>query len=147
MIHTIKMLIENTTFLTIISGVLVFVICQLFVELIINPYKKYRTLIEEIGYAIALNSCYYSNPCDLTKNTLVNMSIYEDASRSLRDIGSKLAGYIGIVPKWRFKKRKKLNNILDSLIGLSNGLFITSNYNPIPDSKKYEANIRRELNI
>lgn len=44
----------------------------------------------------------------------------------MRKIGAELAGYIGTIPRIRFKKIKKLKEVLGSIIGISNGFYIVS---------------------
>ena len=129
-------LIGNTTFLTVISGVLVYVLSQLYMEKII--------------YSISMCSQYYHNPYNLLneKSNIRDKSEYENASIEMRKVGCELAGYIGTIPKIRFNKIKKLNVVLDSLIGISNGFYIVSkDYNVIKDNKEDEEVIKKILDF
>ena len=142
--------ITNEMFLTVISGVLVFVISQYILELIITPYKQYKSLKQKIIYMLTMYSCYYCNPYNLLneKYNVRSHNEYDEASKEFRKLGSDLAGYLGTVPKFRWKKRKKLKIILDNLISISNGFYIVSKeYNPIKDSKECEKTIKKELNV
>ncbi len=141
-------LMHNTTFLTVISGVLVYILSQLFLEIIVNPRKEYKMLKQKIVYIIKLYCCYYSNPYNLLddKTNARKKEEYDFASKEMRKIGAELAGYIGTVPKIRFKKIIKLNNVLDSLIGISNGFYINSkDFNTIKENRKCEIIIKKEL--
>lgn len=47
---------------TVVSGVLVFVLGQIILELLIKPYKKYKELKSEIAYSLVYYAYIYSNP-------------------------------------------------------------------------------------
>ena len=143
-------LIGNTTFLTVRSRVLVYVLSQLYMEKIINPRKEFRAIRQKIIYSISMYSQYYHNPYNLLneKSNIRDKSEYENASIEMRKVGCELAGYIGTIPKIRFNKIKKLNVVLDSLIGISNGFYIVSkNYNVIKDNKEDEEVIKKILDF
>ena len=143
----IKNLVTNQTFLTVLSGTLVYVLSQLFLELIINPRKEYKKLKQKVLYNISMYCCYYTSPYNLLseKSNVRPIDEYKMASIELRKIGSEFASYIGIVPKIRFNKRKKMLEVQQSLIGLSNGLYIYENYNPRKDSIECEKTIKKNL--
>ena len=142
-------LFTNTTFLTIISGVFVFVISQYFMEFIINPMREYKKIKSKIGFAITMYACYYSNPFNYDiKGLSEEIKIYEDVSIELRKIGSELAGYIAILPKKKIKKIKELNDVKRYLIGLSNGLFEHNNSrDTIKDNNEYVKQIEKILGL
>ena len=63
----------------------------------------------------------------------------------MRKIGAELAGYIGNIPKIRIMKRKKLNDVLDSIIGLSNSFYKIDGYDTLLDgAKEYVDSIPSE---
>lgn len=140
-------LLKSETFLTILTGVIVFVISQYFLELVINPHREYKRLKQKIIYNIKLYCQYYNNPYNLVneKHNVRDIEEYKSASKEVRKIGAELASYIGTVWKIRFLKRKKLNSVVDSLISISNGFYIYPNYNPIKDNKEYENIIKKTL--
>lgn len=143
----INKLITNQVFLTVISGTIVYVLSQLFLELIINPKKEYRKLKQKVLFTISMYCCYYTSPYNLLEeeSNVRPKDEYKIASIELRKIGSEFASYIGIVPKYRFNKRKKLFEVQHSLIGLSNGLFIYNNYNPRKDNRECDKIIKKHL--
>jgi len=145
----IKELINNTTFLTVISGVLVFIISQYFLELIINPMREYKQIKSKIGFAITMYACYYSNPFNYDKKGLSDeIKMYENVSNELRKTGSELSGYIATIPRFRIHKIKKLNEVKRYLIGLSNGLFIhNSDSDTINHNIEFSRNIEKILNL
>lgn len=143
-------LINNTTFLTIVSGVLVYVLNQWYKESIINPEKKYKELRQRIIYTITLYCCYYTNPYNPFKEeeNVRMKEEYDLGSSEMRKIGAELAGYIGTIPKVRYKRIRKLNNVLQSLIGISNGFYNLSNNCDIAEANmKREKIIKEELNF
>lgn len=91
--------------------------------------------------------CYYTSPYNLLKekSNVRPVEEYRIASTELRKIGSEFASYIGTVPKFRFKKRKRLLEVQQSLIGLSNGLYIYRDYNPSKDNRECDKIIKKNL--
>lgn len=143
-------LVKNPTFLTVISGVLVYSFSQLILEVVINPQKEYKRLRQKIIYTISLYCCYYHNPYDLLnpKSNVREKEEYELASKEMRKIGAELASYIGIVPKFRFKKRQKLKNVMSALIGISNGFYnVSKDFDTCGENRKCEMIIKKELNF
>lgn len=142
-------LLNNTTFLTVISGVLVYAISQLILECIINPRKEYKSLKERIIYTITLYCCYYNNPYNLLRENNIRVKEeYEKGSNEMRKIGAELAGYIGTISKIRKRKIESLDKVLHALIGISNGFYIVSdNFNVIDANQKCEEVIKKELKI
>ncbi len=145
--HFFIQLIKNQTFLTVVSGTIVYVLSQLFLELVINPKKEYKQLKQKVQYTISMYCGYYTSPYNLlNKDSNVRpVEEYRIASMELRKIGSELASYIGTVPKIKFKKRKKLLEVQHSLIGLSNGLHIYRDYNPLKDNLERDKVIKKNL--
>ena len=140
----------DSTFLTVVSGVLVYVIGRYIKNFIIEPKLNYNKLISEIEYSISLYSNLLHSPLIYGKD--VDISIrnkYEQASDKLRDLGSKVAGFIAILPKNEKKKRDELNEIKGYLIGLSNGLFAIKNDNgeTRKNNIEYIENIKTILQI
>lgn len=140
-------IINNQTFLTVISGTIVYALSQLFLELVINPTKEYKQLKQKVLYTLSMYCCYYTSPYNLLNenSNLRPVEEYQTARIELRKIGSEFASFIVIVPKFIFKKRKKLLEVQHSLIGLSNGLYIYRDYNPIKDNLEYDKVIKKNL--
>lgn len=140
-------LITNQTFLTVVSGTIVYVLSQLFLELVINPRKEYKQLKQRVIYTISMYCCYYTSPYDLLKedSNVRPIEEYKIASTELRKIGSEFASYMGTVSKFRLKKRSRLLQVQQSLIGLSNGLYIYRDYNPSKDNRECDKIIKKNL--
>ena len=139
-------LVRNDTFPTVISGTIVFILGQLFVEFYIRPLRSYKELKQKIFYTLSLYKSYYYKPYNYIneKSNIRDKSEYMDARKEIRKIGSELSSYLASIPKYKIKY-KKMNKIVESLIGISNGLFIFNDYNPINDNKRYEKIIENNL--
>ena len=51
---------SNSIFWTIISGVLIFILGQIFVEAILKPHKRFKELKAKISYSLVLYGNIYS---------------------------------------------------------------------------------------
>jgi len=143
-------LINNTTFLTILSGVLVYVLSQWYKESIINPEKQYKELRQRIIYTLTLYCCYYTNPYNpfKEKENVRMKEEYDLGSSEMRKIGAELAGYIGTIPRRKKKKIKRLDNVLHALIGISNGFYnVSDNFDTAEANRRCEKVIKEELKI
>ena len=147
-LEIIKNVVTSDPFITIITGLVLYILSQLFMEYIINPRKEYKNLRQRIIYTIKMYCCYYSNPYNVhneSKNAR-SKEEYDSASLEMRKIGAELAGYIGNLPK-KSKEIEKLNNVLNALIGLSNGFYNIDGYNSIKENKKCEDIIKKNLDF
>ena len=111
---------------TIISGVVVFVVCQLFAELILRPIQEYKKLKCKVAKSLVLYARYYSNPQTLGKGG--EYSAWACASDQMRDLAAEVAGFAEIKP-WQIfvfyaiPNKQELNEAYHYLIGLSNSFF------------------------
>ncbi|MEH1939451.1 MAG: hypothetical protein V7L01_04420 [Nostoc sp.] len=111
-------------FMTILSGVFVFILSQLILKFIIEPIQEFRKTVADIAFALIEYANIYSNP-GYAGNELENK-----ASQDLRKLSSRLNAQIYLIPGYRtisnlFKLPSKTNLIEapSELIGLSNGVF------------------------
>lgn len=116
-------IISDNTFLTILSGVIVFIISQLIFEFIIKPREEFNKLKGEIFCCLTMyaniiaNPLRYSSIKDISEN-----KEYLDASKNIRFIASRFAG---ILESHKFVCRKnKYYSVTNNLIRLSNNLWI-----------------------
>ena len=147
MLTLLGKVISSEPFITIITGLILYILSQFFIEFFVNPKKEYRSLKQRIIYTIKMYCCYYSNPYNVQNESknVRNKDEYDLASLEMRKIGAELASYIGNIPKIRFIKKKKLNKVLDSLIGLSNGFYNVAGYDTIKENKQCENIIKKYL--
>lgn len=103
-----KVLFTNATFLTIVSGVLVYVFCQIFMDYIVEPKREYKKLKQKILYSVDMYRCYYISPYNVfdEKRNARSKEEYDKASKEMRKIGSELSSYIGIIWKKDLEREK-----------------------------------------
>lgn len=128
---------NSTVFLTIVSGVLTFVIGQIFVKLVIEPVHELKKTLGQISHALIEYANVINNPGVPSKEVI------EQASKHLRGLSSQLQAHLYLVPFYAVTARifflpseQKVRKASTSLIGLSNSL-------SIPTQGIYEENVRR----
>jgi len=110
-------------FITIFSGVCVFVLGQVIVKLFIDPVHGYKASVGEVSTALINYTSSYANPGVGTKESM------DEASKEIRLLASKLSAQVSMIPC--YDKTAKVfflpckDNIYEAktqLIGLSNGI-------------------------
>lgn len=54
--------ISSESFWTVITGMIVYILSQYYMEFFANPRKEYKKLRQRIIYTITMYCCYYTNP-------------------------------------------------------------------------------------
>lgn len=145
MFNLIKKIIYSETFWTIISGVLVFILSQILMEKVLKPREKFKNIKGKIFYLITLYANLIFNPCRLKDEDKDIRNNYKEASIEIRKIASEFAGLIESHPI--ICKKKKYNDIVSNLIGISNGLFeIDSEFKTIEENRKCVNYVYRKFN-
>ena len=123
MIDCVKNLVTSNTFCTVISGVLVFVICQLFNEYFLRPIHDYKKLRAKIAQSLILYANLYMNPIDYKSQD--EKDERGTASIKLRELAAEVDAMIELLPLRRFmiKRNKILETVSKDLIGLSNNMY------------------------
>jgi hypothetical protein len=110
-------------FLTIFSGVFVFVIGQLLVKLLIEPIHGYKVVVGEISIALINLAKDYANPGVGTPESM------DKAQDTLRLLASKLSASVTLIPAYEFWRkpfflpnREEIHDAKSQLIGLSNSI-------------------------
>ena len=49
-------------FVTIVSGVGVYILCELYAEFVLRPIQEYKKLKAKVAKLLVLHAQYYSNP-------------------------------------------------------------------------------------
>lgn len=114
--------------LTIISGVFVFVLSQLFNEYRLKPIQKYKELRAKISYSLTLYANLYMNPVEYKlANAREEINV---ASNELRQLAAEVDAMIELKPIFSLliARKEVLAEVSRNLIGLSNNL-----YSPHPD--------------
>lgn len=120
----LKSIFSNTVFLTVISGVIVFVLSQLFMEQFIKPLARYNTIKAKIAYNLVYYANVYHNPIDLGAiEDIQKLPLrYNEASDCLRKLAAEIAGFAEERSMLRFFVwARRINDVQSGLIGLSNG--------------------------
>ena len=112
-------LFENETFLTIISGVIVFILSQYFLEFVLKPLQEYKELKSKIAYNLVYYANIFHNPADLKKE------LCDEASRELRKNAAELKAFSIKKPWYIGPKSKSMQLTASYLIGLSNSVNLT----------------------
>lgn len=130
-----------TIFLTILSGVLTFVIGQIIVKLVIDPVQDMKKTIGLISHTMVERANVISNP-GISKE-----EVMEATSAELRKLSSQLHAHLCLVPFYSHTSRVfglptavQVRSAAEALIGLSNGLYRTS-------ENIYEVNAKRVENV
>ena len=128
---------NSTVFLTVLSGVITYVIGQFIVKLIIEPVQEMRKTIGQISHSLIEYANVIGNP------GVPSEEVMRDSSRHLRQLSSQLQSHLYLVPAYnltakifRLPAKEKLLVASGSLIGLSNSLFRKS-------EKVYEQNEKK----
>jgi hypothetical protein len=113
-----------TVFLTVISGVLTFVLGQLIIKLLIDPVHDFRRTIADISLALIEHANIYANP------GVCGSEVEKKVSGDLRRLSSRLNAQMYLIPYYPITakvfglpSRNKVVDAASNLIFLSNGVF------------------------
>ena len=133
--------------ITLLSGVIVFIVGQILFTIWIVPLQKYKEIKQTITYQLTYQACYYSDPAQTGSNS----ENHTNASNSLRECAAKLQGFTEILswPHIGIPSKKILFEASKDLIGLSNGLYSwkAQKNSQINQNKKLLENIKKRLNL
>ncbi|POP33381.1 hypothetical protein C3B58_07730 [Lactonifactor longoviformis] len=137
-----------STFLTIVSGSLVFIVGQIVVECYVKPMQEYKSIKSEISYILVYYANVFMNPVNKAEDNFFTdtwQTLYDEASKELRIAASKLAGFKQRKPF--FVKKDKVEMAQSALIGLSNGLFTSDVFRQVERNEKMRREICEGLNL
>mgnify|MGYP000986551967 CR=1 FL=1 len=138
--------------LTIVSGVIVFFVCEILREIWFVPLHEYLVVKGKIARALTFYNTYFENPCNQIYLEGKPKEEHETANTELRQLASELKGlsetiifYIRIPPK------EKLNEIADELLKLAELIYKTENKEDcseqIEETKKKVFFVKKELGL
>jgi len=138
--------------ITVLSGVMVYVISQWYTEFVIRPIQEYKKLKANVAKVLVLYARYYSNPIGYDE---AGDSIeWEKASVEMREMASEIAAFAEIKPFHLFvfpviPRKKRLMKASRSLIGLSNSFFINKKeeIRHAQYIEQYRDDIKKDMNI
>lgn len=118
---------SDNVFWTVLAGVIVFVAGQLFIELFIRPWQRYKEIRAKVAYCLVMYANDYGNPMEAKKfsESLCaggpKAEKYMETGDELRKLASEMAGFAE--EKWFFHpSKRKIHEVAANLIGLSNNL-------------------------
>ncbi len=123
--------ITSDGFITVLTGIIVFIISQIIMEKIVKPKDKFKQAKGKIFYCLNMYENLIFNPV----KEIYGNEDYIEASKEIRRIASEFAGILEAYPI--VCKKKKYNEIAKEMVTISNGLFI---HNSLP--KTIENNQR-----
>lgn len=132
---------NTTVFLTVISGVITYVLGQLVLKLLIEPVQEMKKLIGQIAHSLIEHANVIQNPGAPTEEQMKATSLH------LRKLCALLEAQLYLVPMYRLTAgifglptREKVLSASRSLMGLSNSVFRAADH-------IYESNAKRVENI
>ena len=139
--------------ITVLSGVLVYILSQWYTEFILRPIQEYKKLKSKVGKYLVLYACYYCNP--RIKESGKNYPAWEDAGNTTRELAAEVAAFAEIKPlkvftPFSIPSKKNLLEASTQLIGLSNSYFETDKtylYQTIAQNKAYVLIVKKNLKI
>ena len=128
---------NSTVFLTVISGVITYVLGQLAVKLIIDPVQEMKKTIGQIALSLIERANVVANP------GIPQKEVIDETTKHFRQLSSQLQSHLYLVPCYKLTAKvfrlPVMENVLRAtsyLIGLSNSLHRA-------DDRVYETNARR----
>jgi hypothetical protein len=113
-----------TIFLTILAGVVTYVLGQLVMKLVIEPVHEFKKVVSDISHSLIEYANVYSNP------GVSGEEIEKDVSSILRKLSSRLNAQMYLIPKYKqtarvfgLPSRENTTQAAKHLIGLSNSVF------------------------
>ncbi len=87
-----RYIMDFTVFITVLSGVITFVIGQLIVKLLLDPVQDMKKTIGQVSHTLVERANVIANPGVPTK------VVMDNTSDSLRKLSSQLHAYLYLVP-------------------------------------------------
>ena len=116
----------TTCLITIVSGVVEFIIGQYLFSMWILPLQKYKELRQKISFCLTYYAQYYSNVIDNRIDTLLpKVQPYLTGADEIRKLASELRGFSETTSfiHWGIPKKEELYEASKMLIGLSNSFY------------------------
>ena len=119
------------TVITVVSGALVFILGQLFIEFIMKPIQEFKDIRARVAWALVYYANIYGNPQDIKYKS----EDHDIAREKLRMLAADLEAFVIRKPKVLKKiyDDKKILEARSQLIGLSNGVYKATSHDRIYD--------------
>lgn len=138
-----------TILLTVISGVLVYILSEIMKEIWLSPLQKYKALKHDISYKLAYYARYYSNVIDMAHGDDALVEKYRAAGDDLRCLACELRGFIETLSWFKpmIPSRVDLYDAARELMGLSNGLFCGYETNTVVQHSEHNFNRTTKIKV
>ena len=135
--------------LTVVSGVLVFLIGEMLNVVWLQPLNVYKIIKKDIAKALTYYANIYTNVIDPTEKNESWKQEHINASNQLRELSCELEGFIQTLSwiKIGIPKKQKLKEATELLMYLSNCMFDPHKYQQNVDNKNTATEIRKLLKI
>ena len=134
---------------TVISGVLVFIIGQILTNIWLTLLRQYKELKKEVVYKLSYYANLYSNVIDLADYSDSDKFVEEFklASDELRKLSCSLKGFAETISWFRIgiPSSKVLNEVADLIMGLSNSFFTPYNTGESHEQNRENYYIANEI--
>lgn len=118
-----------STFATIISGVIVYIICQYFYTVWLLPLQKYKEIKSRIVFALSYYANIYTNTINLSNYKIDKDDSFklkhDEASEEIRKLACELSGFIETLSwfKMGIPSKRNLKEASALLIRISNSVY------------------------
>lgn len=138
---------KSELFLTIFSGIIIFILSQIIMEKVIKPRDRFKEEKGKIFCYLTMYANLIFNPCRIEdREKLGPNNCYDQASKDIRMVASEFAGILESHPVICRKKKYKV--IVSNLIGVSNGMYISNeNFKTIRENEKLIDDIYKKFDI
>ena len=124
-----------TASLTLIGGILIFLIQKFIILLFIEPHREFKEARSKLKYLLLLNKNIYTN--GFNENEIIP-KFKEKVLESQRDVRKEWANlyvkYDNLIFKWCSPKPKDMKKVYENLIYISNAPIIKNNNRDSSDS-------------
>ena len=138
--------------IVVISGVLTYILSQLFTEFVLRPIQEYKILKAKVAKQLVLYAQYYANPAPNTD--VEKYPRWSAASDEIRELAAEVAAFTEIKPRrwfvfYAIPKKQDLLEASSNLIGLSNAFFTTGNFETHSRIEfiEYRKTIKKKMRI
>lgn len=116
--------------------------------------NQFQTMRMEIAEALAMYACCYNNPIDIAKTNGQLPPLYQEGSKRIRELASKMKAYGEVLPDKRMGinvTRTQIMDVAGYLFGISNSFTTPYNCGISNDDlhavREYVLNIRAILEL
>ncbi len=135
--------------LTVVSGVLVFLIGEMLNVVWLQPLNAYKVIKKEVAKSLSYYANIYTNVIAPTEKNESWKQEHINAADQLRELSCELEGFIQTLSwiKIGIPKKQKLKEATESLMYLSNCMFDPYKYQQNVHNKNTAIKIRKLLKI